>query len=101
MSRRHPRSSGPTGVSIWTGRCGSATLSRMVSVVFGMLVCVGLALAVMALVAIPARRAGRDVLSERGEQVIVSLRERQRGASGAGGAGETMTARDDVVGARG
>ena len=32
----------------------------MVSVVLGMLFCLGLALAVMALVAVPARRAGRD-----------------------------------------
>ena len=48
----------------------------MVSVVLGLLFCVGLALAVMALVAVPARRQGRDVLSERGEQVVESIRER-------------------------
>ena len=44
----------------------------MVSVVLGMLFCLGLALAVMALVAVPARRAGRDVLSERGEEEPIS-----------------------------
>lgn len=49
----------------------------MVSVVLGMLFCLGLALVVMALVAVPARRAGRDVLSERGEEVVGSIRERQ------------------------
>ena len=49
----------------------------MVSLVLGMLVCVGLALVVMALVAVPARRAGREVLTERGEEVIGSLRDRQ------------------------
>lgn len=49
----------------------------MISVVLGLLFCLGLALAIMALVAVPARRAGRDVLSERGEQVIGSIRERQ------------------------
>ncbi|HET6966745.1 MAG TPA: hypothetical protein VFI44_00640 [Ornithinibacter sp.] len=49
----------------------------MVSVVLGMLFCVALALAVMALVAVPARRQGRDVLSERGEDIVGSLRERQ------------------------
>lgn len=49
----------------------------MVSVVLGMLFCVALALAVMALVAVPARRAGRDVLTERGEEVLGSIRERQ------------------------
>lgn len=50
----------------------------MVSVVLGMLFCLGLALVVMALVAVPARRAGRDVLTERGEEVVGSIRERQR-----------------------
>ena len=49
----------------------------MISVVLGMLVCLALALAILALVAVPARRAGRDVLSERGEEVIGSIRERQ------------------------
>ena len=49
----------------------------MVSVVLGMLFCTSLALAVVALVAVPARRAGRDVLSERGEDIVGSLRERQ------------------------
>ncbi len=90
----------------------------MVSVVLGMLVCVGLALAVLALVAVPARRQGRDVLSERGEQVIESIRERQvradvaerRRGPGAGGAPDelptqarrtALTRRDDVVGALG
>ena len=43
-----------------------------------MLACVTLALVVMALVAVPARRAGRDVLSERGEEVLGSIRDRQR-----------------------
>ena len=50
----------------------------MVSLVLGMLSCVTLALVVMALVAVPARRAGRDVLSERGEEVLGSIRDRQR-----------------------
>ena len=49
----------------------------MVSVVLGMLVCLGFALVVMALVAVPARRQGREVLTERGEEVLESLRERQ------------------------
>ena len=46
----------------------------MVSLVLGMLVCVALALVVMALVAVPARRAGREVLTERGEEVLDSIR---------------------------
>ena len=49
----------------------------MVSLVLGMLTCVALALAVMALVAVPARRAGREVLSERGEEVLDAIRDRQ------------------------
>ena len=49
----------------------------MVSLVLGMLACVALALAVMALVAVPARRAGREVLTERGEEVLGSIRDRQ------------------------
>ena len=49
----------------------------MVSVVVGMLFCVALALVVVALVAVPARRQGREVLSERGEDIVGSLRERQ------------------------
>ena len=48
----------------------------MVSVVLGMVFCVALALAVVALVAVPARREGRDVLTERGEDIVGSLRER-------------------------
>ena len=90
----------------------------MLFVVLGLFVCVGLALAVLALVAVPARRQGRDVLTERGEQVIESIRERQlradAGSDGgpdvAGGAPDDLprdgaqdrpTRRDDVVGALG
>jgi hypothetical protein len=90
---------GADGVSIWTAPDHSATLWHMVSVVLGMLVCVVLALAVVALVAIPARRQGRDVLSERGEQVIESIRERQRGAGTPGP--DSASPRDDVMSARG
>ena len=49
----------------------------MVSLVLGMLLCVALALVVMALVAVPARRAGREVLTERGEEFLGSIRDRQ------------------------
>jgi hypothetical protein len=47
----------------------------MVALILGMLLCVGLALAVVALVAIPARREGRDVLTPRGEEVVAAARE--------------------------
>jgi hypothetical protein len=49
----------------------------MVSLVLGLFFCVALALAVVGLVAVPARRAGREVLSERGEEVLGSIRDRQ------------------------
>lgn len=71
----------------------------MVAVVLGMLFCVALALAVMALVAVPARRAGRDVLTERGEQVVGSIRDRQ--AASATPPGTPVPAPvDEAVGAR-
>jgi hypothetical protein len=49
----------------------------MVSLVLGLFLCVALALAVVGLVAVPARRAGREVLTERGEEVLGSIRDRQ------------------------
>lgn len=50
----------------------------MVALILGMLICVGLALAVVALVAIPARRDGRGVLTPKGEEVVTALKERQQ-----------------------
>lgn len=47
----------------------------MVSIVIGMLLCVALAVGVVLLVAVPARREGRDLLTPRGEEVVGSLRE--------------------------
>lgn len=52
----------------------------MVALIVGMLICVGLALAVVALVAIPARRDGRDILTPKGEEVVSALKERQQSA---------------------
>ena len=52
----------------------------MVALVLGMLLCVGLALAVVALVAVPARRDGRDILTPKGEEVVTALKERQGAA---------------------
>lgn len=47
----------------------------MVVLVFGMLLCVALAVAVVGVVAIPARRQGRDVLTPKGEEVVSRVRE--------------------------
>ena len=76
----------------------------MVSVVLGMVFCVALALVVVALVAVPARREGRDVLSERGEDIVGSLRERPLSLgrpSGHHDATPDAVALDEPVAARG
>lgn len=52
----------------------------MVALIIGMLICVGLALAVVALVAVPARREGRDLLTPKGEEVVSALKDRQQSA---------------------
>ena len=52
----------------------------MVALIIGMLICVGLALAVVALVAVPARRDGRSILTPKGEEVVIALKERQQSA---------------------
>ena len=48
----------------------------MVVLVVGMLLCLVLAVAVVGLVAIPARRQGRDVLTPKGEEVLLRMREK-------------------------
>ena len=52
----------------------------MVALVFGMLLSVVLAVAVVGLVAIPARREGRDLLTPKGEEVIALVREKTESA---------------------
>jgi hypothetical protein len=66
-----------------------------------MLTCVAFALVVMALVAVPARRAGREVLSERGEEVLGSIRDRQLlpGRATAATDSDEAVRRDERVGA--
>jgi hypothetical protein len=48
----------------------------MFFLVFAMLLCVVLAVAVLGMVAIPARREGRDLLTPKGEQVVSRVREK-------------------------
>lgn len=52
----------------------------MVALIIGMLICVGLAVAVVALVAVPARRAGRDLLSPQGEELVALAKEKTESA---------------------
>lgn len=48
----------------------------MVPLIIGMLLCVGLAVAVVAVVAIPARREGRELLTPQGEELIAVVKEK-------------------------
>lgn len=48
----------------------------MVAVVLSLLLITAVALVVVGVVAVPARRAGRDVLTRRGASTLGSLRER-------------------------
>lgn len=53
----------------------------MTVVILGLLGCLLLSVIVMGIVAIPARREGRGVLTERGERVVVKVRERADSAA--------------------
>lgn len=48
----------------------------MFVLVLGMLLSVGLAVAVVCLVAVPARREGREVLTPKGEDMVSQMREK-------------------------
>ena len=48
--------------------------------ILAMLLCLGLAVAVVGMVAVPARREGRDVLTDRGEAVVGALKDRTEAA---------------------
>jgi hypothetical protein len=67
----------------------------MVALIVGMLLCVVLALAVVALVAIPARREGRQVLTPLGEEVVSAAKERTQDALER--TGEAIVATKDKV----
>ncbi|WP_169701867.1 hypothetical protein [Janibacter terrae] len=53
----------------------------MTAMIVGLLICLALSLAVMAIVALPARREGREILTARGERVVVKVRESADGAA--------------------
>jgi hypothetical protein len=71
----------------------------MVALIVGMLLCLVLAVAVVGLVAIPARRQGRDVLTPKGEEVLSRVREKTGSAVGTARekTGEAMDAARDKV----
>lgn len=47
----------------------------MLVLVIAMIICIGLAVAVVVIVAMPARREGRDLLAPRGEEVVEKVKE--------------------------
>ncbi|WP_457253360.1 hypothetical protein [Pedococcus sp. P5_B7] len=68
----------------------------MVPLIIGMLICVALAVAVVAVVAIPARREGRELLTPQGEEIIAVVKEKT--ASTLETTGEAIvTAKDKVA----
>ena len=72
----------------------------MVVLIVGMLLCLVLAVGVVGLVAIPARREGRDLLTPKGEEVVSRVREKTGSAmeTAREKTGEAMgAARDKVV----
>ena len=71
----------------------------MVVLIVGMLLCLVLAVAVVGLVAIPARREGRGLLTPKGEEVVSRVRERTGSAveTAREKTGEAMGAARDKV----
>lgn len=71
----------------------------MIALIFGMLLCLVLAVAVVGLVAIPARREGRDLLTPKGEAVVSHVREKTGSAveTAREKTGEAMSAARDKV----
>ncbi len=72
----------------------------MFVLLLGMILTVGLAVAVVGVVAVPARREGRDVLTPKGEEVVSQVRERTGSAveTARGKTGEVIdVARDKMT----
>jgi hypothetical protein len=67
----------------------------MVALIIGMLICVGLAVAVVAVVAIPARREGRELLTPQGEELVAVVKEKTE--STIGKTGDAITSAKDKV----
>lgn len=50
-------------------------MGPMTAIIVGLLICLVLSAVVMAVVAVPAHREGREILTARGERVVVKVRE--------------------------
>lgn len=69
----------------------------MVWLILAMLLCVALAAAVVAVVAIPARREGREVLTDRGEELVATVTSKTEKVSTVlAGTAEKVRRRDDT-----
>jgi len=71
----------------------------MVALIVGMLLCLGLAVAVVGLVAVPTRREGREVLTPKGEEVVALVKEKTGNAVDVAleKTGEALTSAKDKV----
>lgn len=70
----------------------AVTIGRMVWLILALVIGVALAGAVIGLVAVPARREGREVLTERAEQAVNSVTERRGRKAAAGSEHEERAA---------
>lgn len=60
-------------VSLWEITLRQSTIDTMLWLILALVICVGLASAVVGLVAVPARREGRELLTDRGERVVSTV----------------------------
>lgn len=67
----------------------------MIWLILALLLCVALAGAVVAIVAVPARREGREVLTERGEDLVATVTSKtERVTSAVSGTADKVRRRD-------
>lgn len=69
----------------------------MLAIILVLFICVGIAALVVGLVAVPARREGRVLLTTRGQMVMTSLRDRQTGGSNELQANVPLPSSSDVM----
>ena len=68
-------------VSIWLPLRSHDRLDLVFALVFGMMICLAIAMVVVGLVALPARRDGREVLTSRGEELVGAVKDRSSRSS--------------------
>lgn len=68
-------------MSIWLPLRSHDRLDLVFALVFGMMICLAIAMVVVGLVALPARRDGREVLTSRGEELVGAVKDRSSRSS--------------------